>query len=165
MDVGRFYGGIAALIWAPQEDKYLLLRRSDDKDYAAGVWECVTGRVDQGEGFEDALKREVWEELGVDVEIEFILGTTHFYRGAEQTDNELIGIVCCCSLESPGTIRTSAEHSEHRWLSAQQAYDLLTNQDPSTRWIRRVIERAEVMKELVPPQLRDFYRQNGFELG
>ena len=64
MAIGRFYGGIAALVWSPETDRYLLLRRSAEKDYAAGVWECVTGRVDQGEGFEDALLREVTRRAG-----------------------------------------------------------------------------------------------------
>lgn len=165
MEVGRFYGGIAALIWSPRDDTYLLLRRSDEKDFASGVWECVTGRVDQGEGFEDALQREVWEELGVDVEIEFILGTTHFYRGDKHPNNELIGIVCFCSLEDPESIQMSAEHSEYRWVSAQEAFTLLDKTDPSTQWIRRVLSRAEAMKNQVTSQLRDYTRQNGIELG
>jgi 8-oxo-dGTP pyrophosphatase MutT (NUDIX family) len=165
MVIGKFYGGIAALVWSPETDRYLLLRRSADKDYAAGVWECVTGRVDQGEGFEDALQREVSEELGVAARVELILGTTHFYRGAPHPDNELIGIVCLCSLENPQAIRISAEHSEHRWLSAGEAFELLQAGDPSTQWMRRVLQRAEEMKALAPQGLRDLFRHGGFELG
>jgi hypothetical protein len=44
MAIGRFYAGIAALIWSPETKQYLLLRRSEQKDYARGAWECVTGR-------------------------------------------------------------------------------------------------------------------------
>ena len=117
MSIGRFYAGIAALIWSPETSQYLLLRRSEHKDYAAGVWECVTGRVDQGEGFEDALRREVREELGVDVEIEHILGTTHFYRGSSSPENELVGVVYLCTIPDPASIHLSSEHSEYRWLS------------------------------------------------
>ena len=165
MAIGRFYGGIAALLWSPETDRYLLLRRSVEKDYAPGVWECVTGRVDQGEGFEDALLREVREELGVEVQIELILGTTHFYRGAPYSENELIGVVCLCSLEDPHAVRTSAEHSEHRWLSAGQAFALLDAGDPSTQWMRRVLQRAEALRVIAPPELRALYRQDGLELG
>ncbi len=165
MAVGRYIAGIAALVWSPRQDAYLLLRRSHAKDYAPGVWECVTGRLEQGEGFEDAIHREVREELGVGAEIEQFLGTTHFYRGDEGAHNELVGMVACCSLADEATIQVSEEHSEHRWVSAEQAYALLDAQDPSTQWMRRVIERAEAMKEIVPPQLRDYYRRNGFELG
>ncbi len=165
MSMGRFLAGIAALIWSSETAQYLLLRRSEHKDYAPGVWECVTGRVEQGEGFEDALRREVREELAVEVELEHILGTTHFYRGTPSPDTELIGVVYLCSLSDPASIRLSPEHSEHRWLSASQALDLLSTSDPSTQWARRVIQRAETIRSLLPGDLINFQRQVGFELG
>jgi hypothetical protein len=37
MDVGRFLAGIGALIWDQESDRYLLLRRSMEKDFAAGA--------------------------------------------------------------------------------------------------------------------------------
>ena len=92
MSIGRFHAGIAALIWSPKTEQYLLLRRSEDKDYARGAWECVTGRVDQGEGFPQAVRREVREELGVEVQIDFIVGTMRLYRGEAQPENELLGV-------------------------------------------------------------------------
>jgi 8-oxo-dGTP diphosphatase len=165
MSIGRFYAGIAALVWSAETSSYLLLRRSSQKDYAPGVWECVTGRVDQGEGFEDALHREVHEELGVQVAIEAILGTTHFYRGAPVPENELVGVVYFCSLRQPAAIRISPEHSEFRWLPADRALALLTASDPSTQWARRLIERAEMLRTQFPHDLILGPRFNGFELG
>ena len=165
MTIGRFYAGIAALIWSPNNQRYLLLRRSEQKDYAALAWECVTGRVDQGEGFEEALRREVREELGVEVQVEHILGTTHFYRGTPDPDNELIGVVYLCSLTDPASIHIGYEHSEYRWLTATEALDLLTATDPSTQWARRVIRRAEAIRPLLPTDLVAFQRKAGFELG
>ena len=165
MTIGRFYAGIAALIWSPKTKQYLLLRRSAQKDFAPGAWECVTGRVDRGEGFEDALRREVREELGVDVQIEHILGTTHFYRGDPAFENELVGVIYLCSLSNPSSIHIGPEHSEFRWLSAHQALDLLSAPDPSTRWARRVIERAEAIRLMLPANLVKFQSETGFELG
>ncbi len=165
MSIGSFYAGIAALIWSPAIEQYLLLRRSERKDYGRGIWECITGRVDQGEGFEDALRREVREELGVDVQVEHILGTTHFYRGAPTPDNELVGVVYLCSLQDPTSIHISAEHADCRWLSAGEALALLSASDPSTQWARRVIERAEIIRPLLPKRLVSFQRQAGFEFG
>ena len=165
MSIGHFIGGVGAVVWSPVKDQYLLLRRSSDKDFASGIWECVTGRVEQGEGLEDALQREVREELGVDVEIEFFIGTTHFYRGVELPENELIGIVCCVSLEDPDAIRISPEHSEHRWVTLEEARQMLADDQASTEWILRVLERAESLRTLTPPALREFIRQRGLELG
>jgi len=165
MPIGHFYAGIAALIWKPETNQYLLLRRSGQKDYAPGVWECVTGRVDQGEGFEDALHREVREELGAEVEVEHIVGTTHFYQGTPDPDHELIGVIYLCTLPDAGSIRLDDEHSEYRWLDAQQALDLLTAPDPSTQWARRVIQRVNIVIPMLPDQLVNFQRDAGFELG
>jgi 8-oxo-dGTP diphosphatase len=165
MSIGRFYAGIAALIWSAETSSYLLLRRSDQKDYAPGVWECVTGRVDQGEGFEDALHREVREELGVEVTVEAILGTTHFYRGEPVPENELVGVVYFCSLHDPAAIHISPEHSEFRWLPADRAMALLTASDPSTQWARRVIERAEMLRAQFSQSLSKRLGLTAFELG
>jgi 8-oxo-dGTP diphosphatase len=165
MTIGRFYAGIAAVIWSPKSKKYLLLRRSARKDFGGGVWECVTGRVDQGEGYEDALQREVGEELGVQVQAEHILGTTHFYRGPSRPENELVGVVYLCLLPDPDAIQISAEHTEFRWLPAAEAIELLSASDPSTQWARRVIERAETIRRLLPEGLASFQRQVGFEFG
>lgn len=161
MSVGRFLGGIAALIWDPTNDKYLLLRRSAAKDVGAGHWECVTGRVDQGEGFEDALRREVREELGIAVQIEFLLGTTHFYRGAPDPENELVGVVYACSISDPAAIRLSSEHDARRWLSAPDLHAFL----PDAHWLRPFVTRAEQMRQHTPPALRQIFRRDGFEIG
>lgn len=165
MMTGQFQAGIAAVIWSAATRQYLLLRRSDQKDFGRGVWECVTGRVDQGEGFEDALHREVREELGIAVQVEYILGTTHFYRGQQTAENELVGVVYLCSVEDPGSIAIGPEHSEYRWLAPQEAIELLSAADPNTQWARRVIERAEVIRPMLPDKLVRINRQTGFELG
>lgn len=166
MPIGRFFAGIAAVIWSPATNKYVLLRRSDDRDYAPGIWECVTGRVDQGEGFEDALRREVREELEVEVQVEYVLGTTHFYRGTPPTpENELVGVVYLCSLADPSSIRISSEHSDYRWLSASDATELLIAADQSTRWASRVIQRAEFIRPKLSEKLVKYHNEAGFELG
>jgi 8-oxo-dGTP diphosphatase len=163
--IGRFLGGVAAVVWSPANDKYLLLKRALDKDFGPGVWEPVTGRVDQGEGFEDALQREVREEIGAGVTVDLVLGTIHFHRGEPSPQTELIGVVYLCSLQDPQVVRIGPEHAEHRWANLTEAEALLTAPDASTQWCRRVIARADAMRRLLPPALRERCRQTGFELG
>jgi 8-oxo-dGTP diphosphatase len=160
MPIGRFLCGIAALIWDPATDKYLLLRRADSKDFGARHWECPTGRVDQGESFTEALHREVREEIGAKVQIEFIIATTHFYRGADIPENELNGVIFGCSLASSGDVYFGEEHSEMHWLTAEQAYALL----PEGHWLKDVIHRAENLRRLLPHELREEFRRNGLEI-
>ena len=158
MGIGRFYAAVAALLWHPAGGRYLVLKRTSDKDFAAGAWECVTGRVDQGEGFIEAVHREVREELGVEVQIDFVIGTMHFYRGEARPENELVGVTYCCSIEDPAAIQTSWEHTEHRWITAEEAQTLF----PGSHWLGELIQRAEQIRALLPPELLRVYRE-GFE--
>jgi 8-oxo-dGTP diphosphatase len=160
MPIGHFLGGIAALIWDPATDKYLLLRRSAERDFQAGSWECVTGRVDQGESYEQALRREVFEEIGVQVQIEFLIATTHFFRGAAIPENELLGVVYGCTFPAQTTATFGVEHSEGHWLSRAEIDTLL----PERHWLRKVIQKAERLRALLPEELRIEFRQEGFEL-
>ena len=160
MTIGRFSAGVAALVWCPADGRYLLLQRSASKDFGGGAWECVTGRVDQGEGFTRAVRREVREELGVEAQIDLILGTMHFYRGPATPENELVGVQFCCSLADPASIRISTEHSVCRWVNAAEAEGLL----PAGHWLRRAIRRAEGIRALSPSALLTFYAVEGFEV-
>ena len=163
MSVGHFLAGVGALIYHPPTARYLLLRRASTKDYASGAWDCVSGRVDQGEGFEEALHREVREELGVEVVIDFIIGTTHFYRGQETTENELVGLMYGCSLEDPDAIQISAEHDRHIWVTAAEALEHLGD-SPDNEWLRRTLARAEVLRQELPPALLARFRREGFDI-
>ncbi len=164
MAIGLFLAGIGVLIWDQKADNYLILKRSEEKDFAAGAWECVTGRVDQGEGFEDAAHREVREELGQDVILHTILGTTHFYRGDARPDNELLGIVYLGTLRGTEPIRLSLEHSEYCWITVAEAHDLLQYQDSTKDWLLNVIDQAEVAKNLLPAAYLAARQSRSFEL-
>jgi 8-oxo-dGTP diphosphatase len=160
MAVGRFLAMVGALIWRQTDGNYLLLRRSEVKDFAAGQWECVTGRLEQGESFVQAVRREAFEELGLEVHIECVLGTTHFYRGDAIPENEMVGVHYGCSIQDPTSIQLSDEHTAYQWVTVEQALALF----PAGYWLRALIARAEVVRGLMSQELRQFYRDEGFEI-
>jgi 8-oxo-dGTP diphosphatase len=139
---------------------YLLLRRAEHRDFGQGAWECVTGRVDQGESFEQALHREVWEEIGGEVQIEFIIAATHFYRGIARPENELLGLIYGCTIKNPQALAFSDEHSERRWVTAEEANSFL----PPDHWLIEAIHRAEMLRRHLPGELRRFFIKSGFEI-
>ena len=159
MSIGRFYAGVGALVWCASTQKYLVLKRSADKDFGGGAWECVTGRVDQGEGFTEAVLREVNEELSVQAQIDFIVGTMHFFRGEARPENEMVGVQFCCSIEEPEAIGTSWEHAEYRWVTAEEAQTLLGQ----GHWLLKVIRRAEAMRARMPRELLEYFQAEGLE--
>jgi 8-oxo-dGTP diphosphatase len=161
MAIGRFVGGIAAVIYHPPTQTYLVLRRSARRDAGGGEWECVTGRVDQGESFEAAVKREVREELGVEITLDFIIGTSHFYRGAALPENELLAVRYACTVANRDSVIISDEHDAHHWMTVDEVYAFL----PSDHWLIKTIQRTEVMRRLLPPELLTLYHAEGFNLG
>ena len=160
MSVGRFLGRIMALVREEENGRYLLLQRASSKDVGAGSWECVTGRVDQGESFEDALYREVWEEIGVAPQVEFIIGTTHFHRGLAIPENELLGLAYACTIPTANSIQIGEEHDAYHWLTVAELVDFL----PESHWLPRVVRRAEFMRQHWSPALQDYFKERPFDL-
>lgn len=159
MKPSRFLAMIGALVWRRNDGKYLVLQRSSNKDFAAGQWECVSGRVDQGESFLQAVRRETREELGLDVRIEFILGTTHFYRGDTLPENEMVGVHFGCSVDGSEAFRLSEEHSAYRWVTAAEALALFQ----ADYWLGALIARAQAFRDLMPDELRQLHWNGDFD--
>ena len=106
------------------------------------------------------MQREALEELGIQVRTDLILGTMHFYRGEARPENELLLVQFCCSVQEPVEIALSWEHSECRWVTAQETEQLL----PPGYWLGKVIRRAETIRAMLPAELLDHYREQGIEL-
>ena len=66
MQPGDFHLTVLGVLRRP-DGTYLITRRRMDKEWAPGYWEVPGGGVRAGESAEDAVKREILEETGVDV--------------------------------------------------------------------------------------------------
>ncbi|GAB6057294.1 (deoxy)nucleoside triphosphate pyrophosphohydrolase [Desulfonatronum parangueonense] len=62
MKEGQFTKVVAAVVW--REGRYLAVQRPDGK-HMAGFWEFPGGKVEPGETLEQALVRELREELEI----------------------------------------------------------------------------------------------------
>ena len=76
----------------------------------------------------------------------------------------MLGIVYCCTSPDAGNLALSEEHSEHRWVSAYEARELLGGDHSSESWLLRVIDRAEIMRRHYPDILTTLHQLEGFEL-
>ncbi|MDA0353158.1 MAG: NUDIX domain-containing protein [Chloroflexi bacterium] len=156
--IGRFVGTVALAVYHPASTTYLVLRRSDRVDVGRGEWEVVTGRVHQGESFEQAALREAQEELGVAIRLDFLVGTAHFYRGTPVSENEALGVRYACSLDSREAIQLSSEHDAHRWMTPEQ----ISNWLPGSHRVRRFVERAEQLRAVLTPDVIALQQREGF---
>ena len=78
-----------------------------------GMWEFPGGKIEPGESRDAALKREIQEELGVDIAINEFLYTTEY----DYPSFHLIMHCYLCQIEA-GEIELR-EHKSARWLTAE----------------------------------------------
>ena len=79
-----------------------------------GMWEFPGGKIEPGESSEDALKREIQEELGIDITIDKFLCTTEYdYPSFHMTMHCYI-----CSIDAGEIVLR--EHKSARWLRPEE---------------------------------------------
>ena len=114
---------VGAMIEHDSSRKILLVKRSETADYLPGIWEDMGGRIKQFEEPEDALRREVREETGLEIEILKPLAVFHDYYGERSAENEMLIITYWCKARSDPVV-LSEEHSAYRWVSPEEALEL-----------------------------------------
>ncbi len=107
--------------------KILITQRSFKRPHAPGEWEILTGRVNQGETFEKAVKREVKEETGLDIEPIKPFNTFHFLRGQEKAEH--LGVSFICKYISGEVKLDKTEQINFKWAKPKEALALI--KDPS----------------------------------
>ena len=90
----------------------LLLRRSNVCRNFVGCWEWPGGKVDPGEDFASAVKRETKEETSLEVEITGVAGVTHFEAPAAHF------VMLCMEVRVVGgKLSLSEEHDQYAWVA------------------------------------------------
>ena len=98
---------VAAII--KNENTYLIVQRNRDK-YLGLKWEFPGGKIEPNESFQEALLREIYEELNIDINI-------HEKLAEEKYKDSEINIVLhyfLCSIKD-GTIKLN-EHEAMSWV-------------------------------------------------
>ena len=71
---------IASAVICKNDSKYLIAKRTEPKRLE-GLWEFPGGTMEEGESIYQTLNREIYEELGVEVDIIEDLETYHEIDG------------------------------------------------------------------------------------
>jgi 8-oxo-dGTP pyrophosphatase MutT (NUDIX family) len=87
-------------------DSVVLLHNERDE------WELPGGRLEANETPEQAVQREVIEELGFTVEVIALLDTWVYTPLSDHLDKKLLIVTFGCSATKPDTLTHSHEHDE-----------------------------------------------------
>jgi 8-oxo-dGTP diphosphatase len=115
----KAWGLAAYALLQNSEGRFLLLRRSADSKTNPRRWEPPGGKIEQGERLDEALRREVFEETGLQIAVCRLLGAVDFELPAIK--------VACLIMEgylTSGDIRLSSEHDAYRWLRLQEVREV-----------------------------------------
>ena len=123
-----------------RDGKIFIAKRAATKTTFPDRYELLGGHVDPGEQLEVALRREIKEELDVEVIIEAPVGAfTYTSEGVFKVE------VCyLCSLSDPTKEPTlnPADHSEARWIGAGDIA-LFEKEDEETEIVREAFKILE----------------------
>ncbi len=126
-------GGLISAAGAP-DGRFLVARRPRGT-HLAGHWEFPGGKVEPGEPPDDALRRELLEELGVDVEVGDIFAVGHDL----QAEREVLLLVYRCVLR--GGTPQCLQVAEWRWMTVAElaTLDLPPADRPAMARLRREV--------------------------
>ncbi len=132
---GRWYPshpfiGVGALI--VKDGRYLLIKRG--KEPGKGKWSIPGGKVELGETLAEAIKREVLEECGIQIEIEKIFNIMD--RILKDKDGKIkyhFVLIDYKAQYISGKARAYSDADDMKWVTAAEMSELDMN--PETREI------------------------------
>jgi ADP-ribose pyrophosphatase YjhB (NUDIX family) len=104
-----------AQAWIDRDGSFLALERNQDPE--RGKWNMPGGFVEAGEGGPDAIRREVREETGLEIEVIEVIGIFPSTYGGPG-GKPIFDVAYRCRI-APGTsaeLRISDESGEARWF-------------------------------------------------
>lgn len=113
---------IAVTAVIKKDNKYLLAKRSSGDDQSPGEWSLPGGKVENEVGerrLEDALKREVMEEVGVEImdEVRLIYNDS-FIRSS---GHHVVMLTFLCEWKS-GEAKPLEDQEEVAWMSIEEIF-------------------------------------------
>lgn len=99
-------------------DKFLILKRSNLVGGSKGFWNFPGGSVEPGEDFAEAAARELEEEAGITVNVDSI-------KNVANTKRDDLFIHYFLAKDFAGKVKLNYESSDYKWISPEEADNYL----------------------------------------
>lgn len=115
------------------KEKILILRESGSyvEGTNTGRYDLPGGRLQPGERFDEALKREVLEETGLEVQIGRPLTVQEWRPIVHDEPWQVVGVFFMCHVQT-AEVRLGTDHDAHEWVAADEwrKYNIIPNLVP-----------------------------------
>ncbi|KUO42115.1 MAG: hypothetical protein APU95_03895 [Hadesarchaea archaeon YNP_N21] len=143
IESGRKYpkrpmAGVGALI--TRDGKVLLIKRRYEP--GEGKWSIPGGLIELGERAEEAVKREVKEEIGLEVEVERLIDSADIIvREGERIKYHFVLLGFLCKPTS-GNLKPNQEVMDVGWFSSDELMDL-----DITRTAKDILQKVGILQQ------------------
>ena len=131
------YEAATTVVYRPDEDKFLLVKRAESKESNPGLWEFPGGGVEEDESPRKAALRELKEETGL---------KGQFLKSGEigvvEGDIGTLEIYPFLVTVSEKDVRLSKEHTEYTWVELEDLDDFET-----VKGIEKELEAVGIEKQ------------------
>lgn len=114
---------IASAVVKNDKDEFLLLKRGETKTFH-NHWQLPEGKLEENESPFDALKREIKEELGAEIERAELITVTHAELTAKGIKYLAFRLIYSIKIHNVQNIKLSSEHFEYDWFEQNDLNNL-----------------------------------------
>jgi 8-oxo-dGTP diphosphatase len=122
--------------------KALIIQRSYGEVSGSGSWEFAGGKLEFGEDLETGLKREIMEEVGLQVKIERLLYASTF-QSKENRQTVILNYLCHSFSDQ---VILSEEHEKYIWADKRIMKKYLTRGILHDLENNKIFDQIEVME-------------------
>lgn len=115
--------------------EFLVVKRSDEDEYLAGMWELPGGGVDDGEQWEETVVREAKEETGLDVKVIKPVAVGMHVMEFSDAKVQRMEVTFLCEMVGKEQVTLSFEHSTYRWITGKDIETL-----NFTEYMKKIIQ-------------------------